>query len=53
MNYYRYDFIVKEEDTTMNRKQVIEALKNILMSNDLTKEQENALIIAIAEFIKE
>ena len=53
MNYYRYDFIVKEEGTTMNKKQVIEELKNILMSNELSKQQENALIIAIAEFVKE
>lgn len=53
MNYYRYDFIVKEEGTTMNKKQVIEELKNILMSNDLSQQQENALIIAISELLKE
>lgn len=49
---FRYDFIVTEESTAMSNKKIIEELKNILMSNDLSQQQENALIIAIAEFLK-
>lgn len=52
---FRYDFFVKEESTTMSRKQTIKALKEILLSNDFEgkEHQENALIIAIAELLKE
>lgn len=37
----------------MSKEQVIKALKDILLSNDFDgkEEQENALIIAIAEFL--
>ena len=52
---FRYGFITTEESITMNRKQVVKALKEILLSNDFEgkEQQENALIIAIAEFVKE
>ena len=48
--YYRS---FTESKATMSNKEVVEELKNLLMSNDLSKQQENALIIAIAEFLKE
>ena len=54
--YYTYYAEMEvEASTTMNRKQVIKALKDILMSNDFEgkEQQENALIIAIAELLKE
>ena len=49
-------YIFFEKETVgMSKQQVVKALKDILLSNDFEdkKEQENALIIAIAEFLKE
>ena len=40
--------------TGMNKQQVIKELKEILISNEaIDEQQENALIIAIAELLKE
>ena len=52
---YRNFGNTNKEEETMNRQQVIKALKDILMSNDFEgkEQQENALIIAIAELLKE
>ena len=52
---YFSGFIATAESTTMNRQQVVKALKEILLSNDFEgkEQQENALIIAIAELLKE
>lgn len=42
------------ENAEMSKQQVVKALKDILFSDDFkgTAEQENALIIAIAEVLK-
>lgn len=43
-----------KEEKTMDRGQVIKELKDILANNEtITDQQENALIIAIAELLKE
>ena len=45
----------EKEKEGMSKEQVIKALKDILLSNDFEgkKEQENALIIVIAELLKQ
>ena len=48
-------YTTKQKDAGMSKAEVVKNLKDILFSDDFerTEQQENALIIAIAELLKE
>lgn len=48
-------YTTKQKDAGMSKQEVIKHLKSILFSDNFegTEEQKNALIIAIAELVKE